>query len=166
MIKILAVFGLFPAHSFSLLLPVAAIGVWLLFLPFAYLRRIKRFYTATLRASILEEVIFRGFIFGSIRLLGASLIQALIFSSLLFGIFHMRNLWWAGWRRSWRTSVYAGLVGGPLFGIVRILSGDIYLGILMHFMHNLLVIFPLPGTGRFMAPTPKDQELLEAQGRR
>ena len=121
------------------------------------------FYRASLRAAFLEELLFRGIVFGALRLLGQGQLKALIISSLLFGIFHLRNLWWAGWRRSWRTTRYAGLIAGPIFGIVRILSGDIYLGILVHFLHNLAVLLPLPGTGRFMAPTPTDQEMKEAQ---
>jgi len=72
----------------------------------------------------------------------------------------MRNLWWAGWRRSWRTTTYTGLTAGPTLGVIRWLSGDIYLGILIHFLHNLCVLLPPPGLGHRMAPTPTDAELL------
>ena len=88
-------------------------------------------------------------------------IIALIFSSLLFGAAHMGNIWWAGWRRSWKTSVYAGLSAGPILGVIRLLYGDIYLGILLHFLHNLYIMLPPPGFKHRVAGTPKDDELRE-----
>ena len=33
-------------------------------------------------------------------------------------------------------SLYAGLIVGPLLGLLRWWSGDIYLGILVHFLNN------------------------------
>lgn len=95
-----------------------------------------------------------------------SQLYALIGSSLIFGLAHMQTLWWAGWRRAWKTSTYAGFRAGPVFGLIRWLSGDIYLGILIHFLHNLFVMFPLPGFKDRMAHTPTNAELREKQSER
>jgi membrane protease YdiL (CAAX protease family) len=166
LLRLVEQFGLLPHHYYSLYssyLPLGDLALWLLFLPIALLKRIGRFYNASLRAAFFEELVFRGFVYGGIRLIGGTIFQAFIGSSLLFGVFHMRNLWWAGWRRSWHMTRYAGFLAGPLFCLLRILSGDIYIGILIHFLHNLMVILPPPGMGRFMAKTPTDRELREAQ---
>jgi membrane protease YdiL (CAAX protease family) len=158
--------GLLPAHPISLLFPLATLAFWLLCLPIAYLRRVSIFYNASLRAAFVEEVVFRGLAYGLADVVTGSRIWALVVSSLLFGIFHMRNLWWAGWRRSWKMTKYAGFTGGPVLGLIRIFWGDIYLGIFLHFVHNFFVTLPLPGMGRYVAETPKDAEMREIQERR
>jgi len=113
----------------------------------------------SLKAAFGEEFIFRGVVYGVLLLIWHNQLYALIASSLLFGIVHMRNLWWAGWQRSWNMTIYAGFTGGPIFGVIRLLSGDIYLGILVHFVHNFLIMFPPPGLGKYMAHVPRDEEL-------
>jgi membrane protease YdiL (CAAX protease family) len=164
---ILSQAGFYPVHPFSLYYPMAVLAIWILLLPLAYLKRIRIFYNASLRAAFIEELIYRGIVYGFVMYMWHSQIIALVVSSLLFGIAHMRNLWWAGWRRSWRTSVYTGFTAGPIFGLIRIVSGDIYLGILIHFLHNLFVMFPLPGSGHMVATVPTDAELKEkAEARR
>lgn len=159
MILFLTILGLHPSHHFSWYFPLAVLLIWLLFLPLAYFRHITIFYNASLKAAFGEEFVFRGVIYGAVAYFFHSPLLALIISSLLFGLVHMRNIWWAGWRRSWSTSVYAGFTGGPLFGFIRLFSGDIYLGILVHFLHNLWVMFPLPGFNQNVARTPTNDEL-------
>jgi membrane protease YdiL (CAAX protease family) len=151
--------GFQPAHQYSLLFPLAALGIWLLFLPVAYLRRIKTFYNASVKAAIFEEVLFRGLVYGGVLFYTHNAVYAVIFSSLTFGLFHMRNLWWASWRRSWSMTVYAGLTAGPIFALIRFLTGDIYLGILVHFLHNFVVIMTPGLLGKGTARTPTDDEL-------
>ena len=152
-------FGLYPAHPLSLYYPLGVLVLWLLFLPFAHLRRIAIFYNSSLKAAFGEELIYRGVVYGGLMYVWHNQLYALVISSLLFGVAHMSNLWWAGWRRSWDTTVQAGFRAGPIFGLVRLLSGDIYLGIAVHFLHNLFVMFPLPGFGHRVARTPTDEEL-------
>ena len=159
LITLLQIFGFYPAHSFSLYFPLAVVVLHLLFLPFAYLKRIRIFYNSSLRAVFTEEVVFRGLIYGGVFYFWHSVLLALVVSSLVFGAAHMQNLWWAGWRQSFAITRYAAFTGGPLFGVIRWLSGDIYLGILVHFLHNLYVMFPPPGFGHRVARTPKDGEL-------
>lgn len=161
----LTTLGFWPAHPWSLYAPLAAAALWLLFLPFAHFKRIGMFYRRSLWAAAWEEVVFRGLAYGVILYVWHSALLAIAGSSLVFGLAHMRNVWWAGWRRSLRMTAYTGFIAGPLFAAVRWASGDIYLGVLVHFVHNLLVMFPWPGTGHRVAATPTDAELREAAGR-
>ena len=133
--------------------------MWLLFFPLAYFRGASIFYTSSFRAALSEELVYRGFVYGAAAYLLHSQLYALALSSVVFGLAHMRNLWWAGWRRSWHTSTYAGFKAGPVLGAIRWLNGDIYLGMLLHFIHNLIVILPPPGLKHRMAPTPTNAEL-------
>jgi membrane protease YdiL (CAAX protease family) len=163
---LLSILGLLPKNQYSLYLPLIALAIWVVFLPFAYIKRIRIFYDACIKVSFTEEILFRSIIFGACVYLGLSEIMTLIITSLLFGIFHMRNIWWAGWKRSWSMSVYAGVVGGPVFALARIITGDIYLGILLHFVHNFLIVFAPPGIRKYVDKTPTDAELQIAQQRR
>jgi len=156
--------GLYPTHPLSLYYPLGVLGLWLLFLPFAYLRRITIFYNSSLKAAFGEEIIYRGIVYGTVMYLLHNELYALVISSLVFGLAHMGNLWWAGWRRAWHTTVHAGFRAGPVFGLVRWLSGDIYLGIAVHFLHNLFVMFPPPGFSHRMARTPTNEELRSKSG--
>ena len=65
-------------------------------------------------------------------------LAAIVISSLLFGLFHLRNLWWADRRHVALNCLYTGLIVGPIFALVRFWSGDIYLGVLVHFLHNFI----------------------------
>ena len=153
------IIGLVPAHSLSPYYPIAVFALWLLFFPLAYLKGIRLFYTASLKAAFSEELLYRGILYGLLLHFLHNQLYAITISSLVFGLAHMRNLWWAGWRRSWKTTAYAGFRAGPVFAIIRWLSGDIYLGILIHFLHNLFIILPPPGFSHRVAPTPTDAEL-------
>lgn len=156
--------GFLPQHPYSLYFPLSVLAIWLLFYPFAFLGKIRLFYTASLKASFFEEIIFRGLIQGGLALAGFSTLKALLISSLLFGLVHMRIIGWAGWRRAWETTLYAGVVAGPIFGLIRLISGDIYLGILIHFFHNFLIIFAPQGMQQYVAETPTDRELRKGSG--
>ena len=156
---ILNIIGLVPVNEYSLIYPIIALAIWLLFLIFAYLRGISIFYNSSLKAAFIEELFYRGILYGLLLYFWSNQFYALLGSSLLFGIAHLKNIWWAGWRRSIKTSMYAGFRAGPIFGLIRLISGDIYLGILVHFLHNLLVMFPPPGLERYMARTPTNSEL-------
>lgn len=156
--ELIADLGLLPQHAYSLYFPLAALAMWILFLPIAYLRKIKLFYNGSVRAAFLEEIVFRGLVYGITLYVTKNALWAVVVSSVTFGLLHLRNLWWASWRRSWRQTFYAGLTAGPVFGLIRFLTGDIYLGILVHFLHNFVVIMTprlLGGAAR----TPTDEEI-------
>lgn len=154
--------GFLPTHQYSLLFPLASLVLWLLCFPIAYFRKVRIFYVASLKAAFFEEGMFRGLIYGGVLYYTKNVIYAVLASSFFFGIFHMRNLWWATWRRSWAMTMYAGLTAGPLLALVRFLTGDIYLGILIHFVHNFIIIMMPRLMGRGTARTPTDDEMRKA----
>ena len=157
--RLLAILGLVPSHPYSLYVVPGILLMWLIFWPLAALKSIRIFYRSSLVASIGEELIFRGAVYGGVAYYTHSPIYAVVVSSLTFGLFHLRNLWWAGWRRSWHISLYTGLSVGPVLAVIRLFYGDIYMGMAFHFVHNFFVMFPPPGMKERMAPTPKDNEL-------
>lgn len=74
--------------------------------------------------AIFEELLFRKWILNISKKYG--LLFAVIFSSLLFGLYHM-NL---------NQAIFAFLIG-ILFGIIAIKTGSIKLTVLLHFLNNL-----------------------------
>ena len=153
------IIGLLPITERNALLPAAAAAIWLLFLPVAYLRRIGVYYNAAVWAAFWEEFVFRGVLLGGLLHTGFTAGKAVLITSAVFGLFHMRNVWWAGWRRSWQMTVYAGVFAGPALAVARLLTGTIYLSIFLHFLNNFLVIF---APGYSSAHAPRDKELRAA----
>jgi len=146
------VFGLIPQSLWHLLAIIPPIVFWWLVRPWARKRHTVRWLNASLGVSLWEEVLFRGIIYGANLTLTHNTVVAIISSSLLFGLFHLRNLWWADRRRVTVNCLYTGLVAGPIFALVRLWSGDIYLCILVHFLHNLIHM-------KFAHNTPTDEFL-------
>jgi membrane protease YdiL (CAAX protease family) len=135
-------FGLLPSPIWHVVFPFAAIVLYFLRLQGAQKRKITQFYNSALAVSFWEEILFRGLVLGVILNMTQNVWWAIFTSSLLFGLFHLRNYWWADKKQLIRMCFYAGLIVGPLMGYARIITGDIYLGILLHFLNNFLVAFP------------------------
>ncbi len=76
-----------------------------------------------------EEVIFRGFLYGRMKVY-MHWIVALFLSSLLFGIYH----------GNWVQGVY-GLIMGLIFGLVYEKYKNFYLPVIMHSIANLVAFF-------------------------
>lgn len=133
-------FGLIPTHPWHLLFLLVPVGMWWVTLPNAKQHHVTILHNSSLAVSYWEELLFRGLIFGAAASIWHSLWPALIVSSLLFGLFHLRNLWWLSGRQVLVNCLYAGLVFGPIVCLIRWWTGDIYLGIAIHAIHNLIII--------------------------
>ncbi len=81
----------------------------------------------------MEEILYRGIIFGLIQLIFSNQLVSLIISSFLFGTWHLKNYYWSGKKQIIIQFFYTAFIYGPIFAYLRILSGDIYLAILFHF---------------------------------
>jgi len=89
-----------------------------------------------LLAPIFEEIIFRGIILTA--LLGLYSIPAsIIVSSLLFGLWHLKNIFWEGKKGVIRQMAYAGLVIGPILAILTVWTGTIWLAVIVHYLNNI-----------------------------
>jgi len=133
--------GFIPQQPWHLLAVIPPVALWWVTRTWARDRHIIRWHNAVLAVSFWEEILFRGFIYGGIFALASSTIWAVILSSLLFGLFHLRNRWWADQRQLVMMCLYAGLFIGPLLALLRLWTGDIYLAILVHFMNNFIAMY-------------------------
>ncbi len=109
------------------------------------------FYLGGIYASFMEEILFRGIIFGLSLLIWKNLTTAIIISSLSFGLWHIKNLAWQPKKKITIIQVgYTTLIYGPLFAGLRIITSDIYLAVLVHFLVDATVVFAPKWMKRFM----------------
>lgn len=93
--------------------------------------------TSSFFVGIYEEVIFRGIIL--VALLNMySAVTAVVVSSLLFGLWHLKNIFYFSKRELWYQMLYSGLVFGPIVAILTIITGTIWLAVIVHYLNNLL----------------------------
>lgn len=85
---------------------------------------------------IYEELIFRGWILGRL-VRGRSNLFAIVVSSLLFGLLHLRNIYWLETGALLRTMAYTGLVLGPLLGYVSLRCRSLWPAVILHYLNNL-----------------------------
>lgn len=78
-------------------------------------------------APVLEEVLFRGFLFGGLRTSRLGSWGALAVTSLCFAVIHTQYDWF---------DMSAVLVLGVVLGLARLYSGSVYLPIGLHALHN------------------------------
>ncbi len=94
-------------------------------------------HTLTLFAPIYEEVLFRGiFLSGLIYVYG--MIPAIVITSILFGIWHIRSIFFMPVNKTIVQILYTGLILGPIFALITIYTGSIWLAVILHFLNNLL----------------------------
>lgn len=112
-------------------------------------------HNSSLAVSYWEELLFRGLAYGIIFAIWHNGLIAILGSSFLFSLLHLRNLWWSPPKRLLFQLAYTGLFFGPIAGTLRWWSGDIYLSIAFHAINNFVVLVT-PGS----APIPGDEFLL------
>ncbi len=106
--------------------------------------KISRFYPARtsillsiLFAPIYEEFIFRGFILFS--LIGTySSMTAVIISSLLFGLWHFKNIIFVPIRELTYQMLYTGLIFGPIMAVIALRTNTIWLPVILHYLNNIV----------------------------
>ena len=87
-------------------------------------------------APIYEEVIFRGIILsGLIYMYG--IVPAIIITSILFGVWHIRSIFFMSSRKTLAQILYTALILGPIFATLTIHTGSIWLAVILHFLNNL-----------------------------
>jgi membrane protease YdiL (CAAX protease family) len=85
---------------------------------------------------IYEELIFRGWILGRLVRYHSNTV-AIIISSLLFGLLHLRNIYWMDTHTLVHTMAYTGLVLGPLLGCVTLRLRTVWPAVILHYLNNL-----------------------------
>lgn len=136
---------LVPVNSWSVAAIILSFVVAVIALPIAQKKNRLRFYVGGVQAAFFEEILFRGVLFGLLFALTQNIWITLVMNSLLFGLWHLKNVSWSGAKRAIPQAFYTGLVAGPIFNLLLIATGDIYLSILAHLLHNVVLTFTPKG---------------------
>ncbi len=81
---------------------------------------------------IYEEVIFRGVLLTTFIPLYGTL-WAIVLQSVLFGLWHLRSLLFMPPKRVAVQVLYTGIILGPIFALVTIWTGTIWMAVILHF---------------------------------
>ena len=92
---------------------------------------------STFLSSIYEEIIFRGIIFVGL-LYFANLYFSIVISSVLFGLWHIKNYKWQTKRETAYQVLYTGIIFGPIASLITFYTGTIWLAVIVHYIHNIL----------------------------
>lgn len=100
-------------------------------MPYGY-ERMLVFILFVIVGPIMEELIFRGYLQGTLRKNGVSAVVAIILVSVLFGAAHGQ----------WNVGINVAVLGA-IMSIAREITGTIWPGILMHMMKNGIAFYVL-----------------------
>ncbi len=92
-------------------------------------------FVSTVGAPIMEEVLFRGFILNSIHV---EVRLTIILSSVLFGLYHLKNYFIKSQRSLVIQIMYATFIVGPLFAWITLQTSSIFLVIILHSINNAI----------------------------
>jgi len=90
-------------------------------------------------APLYEEIIFRGLILGGLLALYNKKV-AIFLSSILFGLWHLKNFQILSTQALIYQVLYTGLLLGPLLAWVALRFKSIWPGVLIHVLNNILSI--------------------------
>jgi|GEM_PF-1774927 len=134
-------YGIVPAHTYHLIWLAVPLLMWLIKLADAQKRHIRIFHNSAFAVAYWEEFLFRGLIWGIIEVAFHNLTVTLIINCVLFGLFHLRNLWWASGREAIQNCLFVTFIFAPIVGGLREWSGDIYIGIAFHALSNFVSMY-------------------------
>ena len=106
---------------------------------------------STFLSSTYEEIIFRGFILYGL-LMFLTPVWSIVISSILFGLWHIKNYKWQTKKETIHQVLYAGLVFGPLACLFVLWTETIWVAVIIHYIHNLIAYEyeKIPLKNRFM----------------
>lgn len=87
-------------------------------------------------APLYEEVIFRGLILLALTKF-YSPVKAIIFSSLFFGIWHLKNIFFLDTVELVYQIIYASVIIGPVLGWLCLKTRSIWPGVIFHYSNNI-----------------------------
>jgi hypothetical protein len=91
--------------------------VWILFVP------------------ITEEILFRGLILGALEIAYGP-VRAVVISSLVFSLWHLKNIFWLTEYNLIHQMLYTGLVFGPISAVLALKTRTIWPGVILHYLNN------------------------------
>ena len=93
---------------------------------------------STFFSSIYEEIIFRWLIFYGLMII-LPISWSITISSVLFGLWHIKNYKWQTKKQTLYQVIYTGIVFGPIASIVTLWSGTIWIAVIIHYLNNLFI---------------------------
>jgi len=127
--------ALVPKNNWSIIFIIITFILAILGIGKAKKEKVVMSYSAGVMAAFMEEILYRGIIFGLLLATYNNYWFAAIISSIGFGFWHLKNFPWHGNKKiTWIQFFYTMFVYGPIFSILRIWTGDIYLAILYHYI--------------------------------
>ena len=85
---------------------------------------------------LLEELVFRGWMLGRLARWHSNL-AAIVISSALFGLLHLRLIYWLEPPALVRTMLYCGLVIGPVLAWLTLRCRSVWPAVILHYANNL-----------------------------
>ena len=133
--------GIVPINSLSQVFLLATVLFSIMGVFFAVKRNVIAFYTQGVFAAFMEEILFRGIIYSLCLVIWGNVIVAIVVSSVAFGLWHLKNYPINGKRNTIIQVLMTGLVYGPIFGLLRYWTGDIWLAALAHYLNDTFCTF-------------------------
>lgn len=99
---------------------------------------------------IYEEVIFRGFILSTLLIL-YSIPVAIVISSLLFGLWHLKNIFVYSKQELALQMLCTTVILGPLMAIATIYTGTLWIAVIAHYFINLFAPTALEKAEKILA---------------
>ena len=128
-------FGIQPTAFTSVLFLFITVVLSIFGVKYAIKNKVLFFYIGGIYAAFMEEILYRGVIFGLIDSLFHSSWITISVTSFAFGVWHLKNFSWHDTKKATILQfLYTALFYGPVFAIIRIYTGDIYLAILFHYL--------------------------------
>lgn len=84
----------------------------------------------------IEEFIFRDILFVEFLSITSPFLS-IFFTSVLFGLAHLRNIPYMSKNKLLEQILYCSLIFGPIAGLVTYLTGTIWIAVILHYINNL-----------------------------
>ncbi len=95
---------------------------------------------------IYEELIFRVFILIGLTKL-YSVRSSIIISSLLFGLWHLKNIFWLSTPELLYQMAYAAFLFGPVAAYLTLKTKNVWPAVIFHYLNNAIVPFSVVAVG-------------------
>lgn len=86
---------------------------------------------------IYEELFFRGFLLERLRR-HWNVPWSVVFSSAVFGIWHLRNIYWKDFESLAGQVVFTGMIFGPIVAWITLRARSVWPAVIVHYANNLL----------------------------
>lgn len=98
---------------------------------------------------IYEEILFRGILLKAFEKLWGW-VAALVLSSILFGLWHLKNIFWLTPNELGIQIAYTAFIFGPIACLITVKTKSVWPAVILHYLHN----FPLRGWTAFVHGGP------------